>query len=166
MSSPFNAKVHYFGGYAQDDWRVGPKLTLNYGVRLEHETGLHRGERRLHGGVRPHAEPRRRARQRDRRRTASPVRGGLVYAGQNGANRYQGDPPTVKISPRVGMVYSFNPKTVMRAGYGIYWAPWNYQAVGAQQLRQDRLHAGHDRRRRTSSGRRVDMVEPVPGRRR
>ena len=26
------------------------------------------------------------------------------------------------------MVYSLNPKTVMRAGYGIYWAPWNYQA--------------------------------------
>ncbi len=30
------------------------------------------------------------------------------------------------------MVYSFDPKTVVRAGYGIYWAPWNYQAVGAQ----------------------------------
>src|SRR5262249_51934083 len=57
-----------------------------------------------------------------------PVRGGLVYAGQNGANDYQGDPPAVKFSPRVGMVYSFSPKTVLRAGYGIYWAPWNYPA--------------------------------------
>ena len=37
----------------------------------------------------------------------------------------------MKFSPRVGVVYSFNPKTVVRAGYGIYWAPWNYQGVGA-----------------------------------
>ncbi len=46
VSSPFNAKVHYFGGYAQDDWRVSPKFTVNYGVRLEHETGLQREEQR------------------------------------------------------------------------------------------------------------------------
>ncbi len=37
----------------------------------------------------------------------------------------------MKFSPRVGMVYSINPKTVVRAGYGLYWAPWNYQGVGA-----------------------------------
>ena len=64
--------------------------------------------------------------------TGQRIVGGLVYAGQNGANEYQGDPPGIKISPRVGMVYSMNPKTVVRAGYGIYWAPWNYQAVAAQ----------------------------------
>ena len=55
----------------------------------------------------------------------NPVRGGLVYAGVDGANSYQGDPPALKMSPRVGVVYSFNPKTVLRAGYGIYWAPMN-----------------------------------------
>ena len=54
-----------------------------------------------------------------------------MYAGQNGANEHQGDPPGMKFSPRLGVVYSFNPKTVLRAGYGLYWAPWNYQAVGA-----------------------------------
>ncbi len=41
---PLNAQldgyVHYFSGYAQDDWRVNDRLTINYGVRLEHETGL------------------------------------------------------------------------------------------------------------------------------
>ena len=130
VSSPFNAKVHYFGGYAQDDWRISPKLTVNYGVRLEHETGLTEKndgftvafDRTLNpGGTLGNIVV-----------NGNPVRGGLVYAGQNGANRYQGDPPAVKFSPRVGLVYSFNPKTVVRAGYGIYWAPWNYQAVGAQ----------------------------------
>ena len=40
QTSPFDAYVHYFGGYAQDDWRLSPKTTINLGVRLEHETGL------------------------------------------------------------------------------------------------------------------------------
>ena len=57
-----------------------------------------------------------------------PVRGGLVYAGQNGANSYQGDPPALKVSPRVGAVYSINTRTVIRGGYGLYWAPFNAPA--------------------------------------
>ena len=46
-------------------------------------------------------------------------------------NEYQGNPPGMKFSPRIGAVYSINPKTVIRSGFGVYWAPWNYQAVGA-----------------------------------
>ncbi len=130
VSSPFNAWTNYYGAYLQDDWRVGPKFTLNYGVRVEHEDGLREKnngftvafDRTLNPGGALGALS----------IGGQPVRGGLVYAGQNGANDYQGNPPGLKISPRVGMVYSFNPKTVVRAGYGIYWAPWNYQAVGAQ----------------------------------
>ena len=32
--------MKYYGVFVQDDWRVNDKLTVNYGVRLEHETGL------------------------------------------------------------------------------------------------------------------------------
>ena len=64
VSNPFDAFTHYYGAYAQDDLRVSPKLTLNYGLRLEHEDGLREREQRLHRGLRSHAEPRRRARQR------------------------------------------------------------------------------------------------------
>lgn len=126
QTNPLEAYVNYFGFYAQDDFRVGSKLTLNYGVRLENESGL----KEQNDGITVAF---------DRGLTppgplgnlvvnGSPVRGGLVYAGQNGANDYQGNPPAIKFSPRVGMVYSFNPRTVVRAGYGVYWAPWNYPA--------------------------------------
>jgi hypothetical protein len=131
VSSPFNAKVHYFGGYAQDDWRVGPKFTLNYGVRLERETGLVEENDGFTVGFDRTLNPGGALGNLVNPLTGQPMRGGLIYAGQNGANRHQGDPPAVKVSPRIGMVYSMDSKTVVRAGYGIYWAPWNYQAVGA-----------------------------------
>jgi hypothetical protein len=129
VSSPFYAWTNYYGGYVQDDWRVNSKFTLNYGVRIEHEDGLREEnngftvafDRTLNPGGALGAL----------NVNGQPIRGGLVYAGQNGAPEAQGNQPGMKISPRVGMVYSLNPKTVVRGGYGIYWAPWNYQAVGA-----------------------------------
>src|SRR5204863_5438914 len=61
--------------------------------------------------------------------TASrPVVGGLLYSGVNGAPSSQGNPQKIKASPRLGVVYSFNSATVLRSGYGIYWAPFNYPA--------------------------------------
>jgi hypothetical protein len=110
VSSPFSAYVRYFGGYFQDDFRISPNVTLNAGLRVEHEDGLREREDQITVGF-------------DR------TIGGLIYAGQNGANNYQGNPKAVKLSPRLGLAYVLNPKTVLRTGYGIYWAPWNYQPV-------------------------------------
>jgi hypothetical protein len=126
LSQPLQIFSRYYGFYAQDDFRVNPKLTLNYGIRFEHQEGL----REQNNGITVAF---------DRTLTppgplgnitvnGNPVRGGLVYAGVNGANEYQGNPPALKVSPRIGVVYSFNPRTVFRAGYGIYWAPFNAPA--------------------------------------
>ena len=52
--------------------------------------------------------------------------GGLMYAGINGNNTYQGNPPKVKYSPRVGAVYSLDAKTVIRGGYGLYYQKTAY----------------------------------------
>jgi trimeric autotransporter adhesin len=125
--------VNYSSGYVQDDYRVNSRLTVNYGLRIEHETGLAERNNQLAVGfdtttVNPlnvtipaGLDP--------LRPQARQVRGGLIYAGVNGANTYQGDPPAIKPSPRLGAVFKFNDDTVVRGGYGMFWAPWNYSAV-------------------------------------
>lgn len=136
VSNPFNAFVHYYGAYAQDDWRLSPRTTVNMGLRLEHETGLMEENNSFTVAFDRTLNPGGALGNVINPQTGQPIRGGLVYAGVNGANEYQGDPPAVKVSPRLGFVHSFTPKTVLRAGYGIYWAPWNYQSVGSANYGQ------------------------------
>src|SRR5262249_29874761 len=67
------------------------------------------------------------------------LRGGLVYAGVNGANDYQGNPMTIKPAPRVGVTFAANTNTVIRAGYGLFWAPWNYNTTSHGQVGFSRI---------------------------
>ena len=127
VSSPLEAFVKYYGAYIQDDLRLTPGLTLNLGLRIEHEDGLRERRNRLAVGFARDLDPG--GALGGLVVNGAPVRGGLVYAGQHGANDYQGNPPRAKLSPRVGLAYSPAPNTVVRAGYGVYWAPWNYQPV-------------------------------------
>jgi len=133
LTTPLDLYTNYFGGYVQDDWRISPRFTLNYGLRIEHEDGMRERNNNFTVGF-------------DRTSTspvavtipntvdptggtaARAVVGGLKFAGVNGNATQQGDPPAAKFSPRVGAVYSLNSKTVIRGGYGMYWAPWNYAA--------------------------------------
>jgi len=64
----------YYGFYAQDQWRIKPSLTLNYGLRYDFESGLSKQ-------INPH---------------------------------YNG------VQPRIGLAWSPNNKTVVRAGFGLF----------------------------------------------
>jgi hypothetical protein len=137
LTTPMNVFSYYYGGYVQDDWRVNSKFTLNYGLRLEHQDGLREQNNNITVGFDPNAtsslssvtipgnvDP-------TGGTPAKQVKGGLMYAGVGDNKVTQGDPPSIKWSPRVGVVYSMNTKTVVRGGYGIFWAPWNSPAPSA-----------------------------------
>lgn len=128
--------TRYYGAYVQDDWRVSSKFTLNYGVRFEHENGLREIQNRQtvafdRNGVNPLDSRVNKAGTLLQGRTIS---GGLIYAGVNGAPEEQGNPPKIKISPRFGSTYAIDARTVVRGGYGLYYAPWNYSPTTHGQI--------------------------------
>lgn len=110
--------IDYYAGFVQDDWRITPNLVLNLGLRLEHESGPREKENRQTVGF-----------DRDQPWPVQPVegmvlRGGLMYAGVDGYPEYQGDPQALKWGPRAGFAWSFDEETVLRGGYGVFWAPY------------------------------------------
>ena len=125
--------MRYYSGYLQDDWRVNGKLTINFGVRLERETGMQeKNNLQTVNFDQTAVNP-----LNSQVNVLDPVTGakrqilgGLVFAGVNGATTVQGNQPAVKTAPRVGAVYSFNDKTVLRGGWGLYYSPWNFPAAG------------------------------------
>jgi trimeric autotransporter adhesin len=124
----FNDFIRYYGGFLQDDYRVTPKLTLNIGVRPEYESGIQEENNKLVVGFNPTAP--------------SPLQvnpqifGEVEYAGVNGNPAQTGNALSVRPAPRFGFAYALNGKTVIRGGYGIFWAPafFNFQnAIGYSQ---------------------------------
>ncbi len=114
----------YYGFYVQDDWKLTRKLTLNIGLRYDFE--LPRTERYNRMEV---FDP----------SAASPLAklpglagltGGLVYSGVNGASRRQFNPQWSDWAPRFGFAYQVDKNTVLRGGYGIFYAP-SYRQAGA-----------------------------------
>jgi hypothetical protein len=55
------------------------------------------------------------------------VFGTPLYAGIDG-NGVQSGNPRNKLGPRFGFAYSANDKTVIRGGWGVFWAPQNFSA--------------------------------------
>src|SRR5450759_1832470 len=86
--------------YFQDDFRVSSKLTLNLGLRWEYATP--RWER---DNVLSNYDP--------ISKTMLQAKNGSIY------DRALVDPDYKDFAPRFGLAYSFTPKTVVRAGYGI-----------------------------------------------
>ncbi len=115
--------LDYHAVFAQDDFRVTRRLTLNLGLRYESETGLKEDHNQLAVGF-------------DRTATAqlsssTTVTGGILFAGLNGAPRDIGSLSRLKFAPRLGAAYQLTGKTVVRGGYGILYAPIRYDPIAA-----------------------------------
>ena len=119
----------YFAGFLEDDWKVAPKLTINLGLRIEHETPVtERYNRAVQGFDYAAANPI--AAQAAANYAASPmpglpasdfqVLGGLNFVGgANGRDLWNGQ--SVEFLPRVGLAYQATHKTVVRAGFGLFY---------------------------------------------
>lgn len=128
--SPFNngatgqrlAKQEYYIGYAQDEWRIRPGLTLNYGLRYEYYTPL-REARNL--------------------QVLFDIRTGTLRSPKEAAFRSS----TTNFGPRVAVTWSPNiegegffagGKTVFRTGFGIYYGPGQTEDQ-IQPIESDRI---------------------------
>jgi len=108
--------TRYVGGFAQDDFRLGSNVSLNAGIRYEFEQGLsERNDAFTVGFDRDRAFP--------MQIPGFDLTGGLMYAGIDGYPSHQGNPGTRNFGPRFGAAWSIEPRTVLRGGYGLYWAP-------------------------------------------
>ncbi|MCU1235844.1 MAG: carboxypeptidase regulatory-like protein, partial [Candidatus Solibacter sp.] len=127
----FDDYLRYYGGFVHDDFRVTRKLTLNFGLRFEHESGIREANNKLIAGFNPWVPN-----PLQQNVPGLPIPGQVLYAGVNGNPVETGNALGVKPAPRIGFAYAADTKTVVRGGYGIYWAPsfFNFQnAIGYSQ---------------------------------
>jgi Carboxypeptidase regulatory-like domain/TonB dependent receptor len=119
------SQSYYFALYAQDDWRLTQKLTLNLGIRYDLDTPRTERYNRMNyfdpDAVSPLAA----------RVPAFPnLKGGVVFVGVDGNSRHQYNRDNNNLAPRLGLAYQLTPKTVIRAGYAHIYGPSNQAAQG------------------------------------
>ncbi len=96
--------------YVQDDFRVTPKLTLNFGLRYE---------------LFPPVVDR-----KDNQSNFDPKTGQALLAGRSGNSRALVESDLNNFDPRFGFAYSVNRKWVVRGGYGLSGFPDKFGATG------------------------------------
>lgn len=111
--------VNYYAGYINDDFRVNSRLTLNFGLRYEYETGVaEQNDHYVVGFDRKSINP-----LAAQGATGVTPFGQVLYAGLNGNPTSCCDASGTKFGPRAGAAFQVNSKTVIRGGWGIFYAP-------------------------------------------
>jgi hypothetical protein len=116
---PFYGRNKYAGLYAQDSWRVAHNLTLNYGLRwdrIEPWYEKYNNSITFVPGEQSIVFP------------TAPI--GIVYPGDPGISRTLAPPGNHDFAPRIGLAYSPDAKTSIRAGYGIFYAAIQGETLG------------------------------------
>jgi hypothetical protein len=113
---------NYFATYAQDDWRIARKLTLNLGLRWEYDTNM-TGTDSTH---QPCADI-----------TTPPTQPCVWLASVIDIRR---QPDKKDFGPRVGFAYDplGRGRTVIRGGYGIYYDRIILEVPGYERVADDR----------------------------
>ena len=104
----------FYAYYVDDVWRVNNKLTVTLGFRHEIPTTVRDTEGRQSGFDPALPNP-----------GAANRLGALQFYGNSIVGNYY-----KQFSPRVGIAYTLNPKTVIRSGFGIFYSPGNATQIG------------------------------------
>ncbi|WP_373283916.1 carboxypeptidase regulatory-like domain-containing protein [Silvibacterium dinghuense] len=104
----------YTAPFAQDDWRVTDKLTLNLGARWDYESPFtERYNKQVTGFCFSCTNPLQAS------VSGLTLDGGLEFT--NASNRHPYPSDWNNFQPRIGLAYAATPKTVARAGFGIIY---------------------------------------------
>jgi hypothetical protein len=132
----------YLSFFLQDDWRITPQFTLNVGLRYEYETPITERFNRTIRGF-DFATPSPVAGRALANYARSPIPevpasqfrtlGGLQFAGVGGEPRGLWSGDRNNFAPRIGMAYSLNRRTVLRAGYGFFYDVLGVDRSGVNQ---------------------------------
>jgi len=112
-----NMSQHYHAVYIQDDVRISEKLTANLGLRYEYEQGQDESHNRYTVGFDPSV-----AYTFPGTDGGVAAQGALAFAGLDGYSKHSGDLSHTKFAPRAGVSYEVKPGTVVRAGFGVFYA--------------------------------------------
>lgn len=131
--TPITIYHHYYAGFVQDDWKATRNLTLNLGLRWDYETGT--GETHglisnfdpdaashLAGRVTAPTDPIVRA----LRPNFTNLKGLISFP-----DGPQTEYPKKRFAPRIGLAYRLGEKTVLRAGYGVFFVPYSVEQTSA-----------------------------------
>lgn len=132
VNASYAERNSIYGFYVQDDYRFSSKLTLNLGLRYEVESPTteryNRAVRNFDNTTPNPVDAQARAQYALSPMPELPASqfralGGLTFTNANGNPRGYWNTAKRNFMPRIGIAYQFTPKTVLRAGFGIYVAP-------------------------------------------
>ncbi len=127
-NSGVSLHMNVAGLYAEDSWRVTPKLTLNYGLRWDYSSPVTDKDNRLatidlaNGGW---------LLAKGDKDAPSVLPTGVAFLDRNSLTK----PNYGNFSPRFGFAYQVMPKTVLRAGFGMFYDNWSGGLQSAQNAR-------------------------------
>ena len=100
-NNPHNQRTTAYNLFLQNDWKVRPQLTLNFGIRYEYNT--------------PPTDP------TNQMSVFNLATHRISQVGTSGISRSGIRSNPTSFAPRAGFSWALAPKTVLRGGYGIYY---------------------------------------------